>query len=194
MSGPFSAEWSDFTEFDPATRRSAELAARISRIMEEDDTSEAQARWWVDTNEGYRQGAYTYRLCVFSNFLTTRDMIDRYEARLEAAFHAVTSGGVVLITGGVSGVYTEIYRDIQVKAGAAGLRRLDVRERFDPPAPDPHGSTIKRVYDSVWQRLVDLGVADRDRVKSVRTLWDPTVPYATTSFQLRAYRRDGRDG
>jgi hypothetical protein len=74
---------------------------------------------------------------VFSNFLTTRDMIDRHETRLDAAFHAVTSGGVVLITGGVSGVYAEIYSDVQAKAGAAGLRRLDVLERFDPPARTP---------------------------------------------------------
>jgi hypothetical protein len=123
----------DSLEFDPATRRSAELAARISRIMEEDDTSEAHARWWVDTNEAYRQGAYTYQLCVFSNFLTTRDMIDRHETRLDAAFHAVTSGGVVLITGGFSVVYAEIYSDVQAKrarlgcvgstSGSASIRR-----------------------------------------------------------------------
>src|SRR5829696_7224553 len=39
--GPFAAEWSDFAEFDPATRRSTELAARVSQLMDEAETSAA---------------------------------------------------------------------------------------------------------------------------------------------------------
>jgi hypothetical protein len=58
-SGPFGAEWQDFRVFDPAWRRAAELRARVDDIVEEDDTSEAFARRWVDEYEGWRQGLHT---------------------------------------------------------------------------------------------------------------------------------------
>jgi hypothetical protein len=124
-----------------------------------------------------------------SNFLTTPEIVDRYQARLDAAFYAVTAGGVVLITGGVSGKYQAIYDDVEAKASAAGLRRLDLRTRFDPPTPDAVGETIGRVRETVRQHLIDLGAVERTPVA-----WSPTTPYKTSPFELRAFRRDGTKG
>jgi hypothetical protein len=193
-SGPFGAEWDDFADFDPVGRRAGDLQARIAQIEREDDTSEAFARWWVHDNEGWRQGAHTYRLCFFSNFLTTPEVLERFQDRVEAAFAAVTPGGVVVITGADVGKYQRIYQAIQGTADDAGLRRLDTRARFDPQHPDPAGVAIKGVYNTVWQRLQDLGVARQDLVRGFNELWDRSKPYSTTRFALRAYRRYGRHG
>jgi hypothetical protein len=189
--GPFHADWTDFAEFDPAGRRADRLRARVAQIADEDDTSEAFARSWIDQNEGWLQGADTYRLCFFSNFLTTPEVLERFQERVDAAFRAVTSGGVVVITGADAYKYRPIYKAIQATADAAGFRRLNVQERFDQPTPDPCGATIKRLYGAVWNRLEESGAARRDLVESVEDLWDPDEPYTATRFALRAYRRDG---
>ena len=193
-SGPFGAQWRDFAEFDPADERAHALKSRIAQIAREDNTSEGFASWWVHDNEGFLHGLHTYRLCVFSNFLTTPEVLERFQTRVDAAFASVTAGGVVLITGSADGRYGPIYDEIQHQAAAAGLRRLDVRARFEPPDPDPCGAIIKSVYTRIWTRLEELGVAEPDRVERVNDLWDPDVPYSTTSFALDAYRRDGSDG
>jgi ribosomal protein RSM22 (predicted rRNA methylase) len=131
-SGPFRAEWRDFAEFDPAGRRTQGLKARVAQIAEEDDTSEAFARWWVHQNEGWLQGAHTYRLCFFSNFLTTREVLGRFHERVNAAFAAVTSGGVVVITGADARNYQPIYEAIQQTAQAAGISATRRSGRLRP--------------------------------------------------------------
>jgi hypothetical protein len=145
-SGPFGAEWQDFTLFDPVGRRAAGLRARVDEIVDEDDTSEAFARRWVDENEGWRQGLHTYRLCVLSNFLTTTGWLEEIEDRLGMAFGAVTPGGVVVITGSDKARYRDIYARVEELAEAAGFRRLDTEQTFDPVDGDPYAQTIKRFY------------------------------------------------
>jgi hypothetical protein len=195
MSGPFRAEWQDLTTFDPAARREARFRARVAAIIEEDETSEAHARWWVQENEGWLQGAHTFRLCVFSNFLTEPDFVDAQSERLAFAFDAVTPGGVVVVMGGVGDRYPAIYAKVESLATKVGLRRLDVREQFAAPCTlDPVGAIIKRVYRAVWSRLGELGHAETDGLDRLRDLWDPAVPYSTSSFALLAFRRDGTHG
>jgi hypothetical protein len=195
MSGPFRAEWRHFSAFDPAARRESRLRARVATIMEEDDTSESLARWWVHEYEGWLQGAHTYRLCFFSNFLTNPESVDGQSERLARAFDAVTPGGVVVVMGGVGDRYPKIYAKVESLAAEAGLRRLDVREQFTPPpAPDAIGAIIKRVYRTVWARLDELGHAQTEGLAKLRDVWDPKMPYFTSTFALpRALSRDARD-
>ena len=94
-SGPFGTEWQNFKGFDPDARRAATLRARVAQIADEDDTSEAFARRWIDEYEGWHHGLHTYRLCFFSNFLTPTEVLERFQDRVSAAFSAVTPGGVV---------------------------------------------------------------------------------------------------
>jgi hypothetical protein len=192
--GPYRATFREFSDFDPAALRAASLQSRIAQVQHEEDVDLADARRWVHDHEGSLQGAFTYRLCVFSNFLTTPTMIERYEERLDNAFNAVTPGGVAAITGATNETYQNIYAALEARASAAGLSRLSVAKRFPPPANDPLGSTIKRVYSSVWARLTELGVADKQPVSQFRSLWDPTATYSTTTFSLRAFRRPGTHG
>jgi hypothetical protein len=193
-SGPFGAEWQDFEGFDPAGRRAARLSARVDQIADEDDTSPAFARWWVDQNEGWRQGLHTYRLCFFSNFLTTPEMLERFQDRISAALGAVTPGGVVVIMGSDAARYRQIYEGVDEIAEAARFRRLEAKQSFDPLDGDPCAPTIKRVYGAVWSRLDELGAARPDRIPNARDVWDPNVTYKNTRFALRAYRRDGTGG
>ncbi len=126
-SGPFGAEWQDFEGFNPAGRRTARLRARVTQIADEDDTSDAFARWWVDQNEGWHHGLHTYRLCFFSNFLTTTEVLERFQDRVSAAFGAVTPGGVVVIIGSDAAGYRHIYSGVQDIAEAASYRRLETK-------------------------------------------------------------------
>jgi ribosomal protein RSM22 (predicted rRNA methylase) len=193
-SGPFGAEWQDFRVFNPAGRRAAALKARVDDIVDEDDTSEAFARQWVHEYEGWRQGLHTYRLCVFSNFLTTAELLDQIEDRVGMAFGAVTPGGVVVVTGSDKTRYRDIYARVEEIAEAAGFRRSETEQTFDPVDGDPYAQTISRVYAAVWSRLVELGAANPDLIPNARYVWDPEAVYRSTRFALRAYRLGGTDG
>jgi hypothetical protein len=193
-SGPFGAEWQDFRLFDPAGRRVGALRARVDDIVDEDDTSEAFARRWVDENEGWRQGLHTYRLCFFSNFLTTTDWLEEIEDRVGMAFGAVTPGGVVVITGSDKTRYRDIYARVEEIAEAAGFRRLETEQTFPPVDGDPYAQSIKRFYAAIWRRLVELDVADPDLIPNAPYVCDPEAVYRPTRFALRAYRLGGTDG
>ena len=193
-SGPFGGEWQDFKVFDPAGHRAAGLRARVDDLIEEDDTSEAFARQWVHEYEGWRQGLHTYRLCVFSNFLTTTDWLEEIEERVSMAFGAVTPGGVVVITSSDKTRYRAIYARVEEIAEAAGFQRLETKQTFDPVDNDPCAQTIKRFYAAVWSRLDELGAANPDLIPNARFVWDPEVVYRSTRFALRAYRLGGTGG
>lgn len=193
-SGPFGAEWQDFRAFDPAEQRSAESKARVDAIIEEDDTSEAVARQWVNEYEGWRQGAYTYRLCVFSNFLTTVELLDELEDRIRKAFSAVTTGGLVVITGSDKTRYQDIYAWVDEIASVAGFRRLKTEQGLGLDDNDPYAEVIKRFYLAVWRRLNELGAADPELIPYARSVWDPEFAYRPTRFAMRAYRRGGVRG
>jgi hypothetical protein len=170
------------------------LRARVDDIVEENDTTEAFARQWVHLYEGWRQGLHTYRLCVFSNFLTTAELLEGTEDRVSMAFGAVTPGGVVVITGSAKNRYREIYARVEEIAEAAGFRRLQTKQTFDPVDGDPYAQGIKRFYAAIWSRLVELGAANPDIIPNARFVWDPEVVYRPTRFALRAYRLGGTDG
>jgi hypothetical protein len=190
MSGPFRAEWRDFSAFDPAMRRDRGLRARVATIVEEDGTSEPLALWWVHEYEGWLQGAHTYRLCVFSNFLAKPESVDAQSDRLSHAFGAVTPGCVVLVMGGVGDRYPGIYPKVESLAAEAGLRRQEVQEHFAPPsAPEPIASMIKRLNRTIWARLDELGHAQTEGLAKLRDVRDPKTPYVTSGFALRLSRR-----
>jgi hypothetical protein len=192
--GPFGAQWTDLADFDPRAQRAHAIESRVAQIAQEDDTSMTFARWWVNENEGDLHGLHTFRLCIFSNFLTTSDVLSTFQNQVEAALAAVTPGGVVLIVGSTHATYQPIYDGIQESASTVGLRRLDVQERFDPPQPDPLSDTIKTLYTNIWRRLEEFRATPQEPSKSIEDVWNPGAPYRNTPFVLRAYRRDGTHG
>jgi hypothetical protein len=118
-------------------------------------------------------------------------VLEAFQDRVSAAFNAVTSGGVVVITGSDKTAYRHIYERVQEIAEAARFRRLETKQAFHPVDGDPYAPTIKRLYAAVWSRLDELGAARPDIIPTARHVWDPNVAYRTTRFALRADRLDG---
>lgn len=118
----------DFSTILP-TRQRREMEESLRRQYDEwyDDQREV---WHADPvytlEEANREAnsQHRYRLFTFSNFLTTPETIQDYQANFEDILADAHAGSVLLIIGAKGGCYPAIQRRMAEMAEAAGFRRL----------------------------------------------------------------------
>ena len=118
----------DFSTILPARQR-RELEDSLRRQYDEwyDDQRE---EWHIDPvytlEEANREASsyQRYRLFTFSNFLTTPEIILRFQANFEDILADAHAGSVLLTIGAKGGCYPAIQRHVAELAEAAGFRRL----------------------------------------------------------------------
>lgn len=117
----------DFGSMSPARERRAENQG----------LRDAEDHYWDEDSGGWvSESLYTpeeanwmanqlhrYRLFTFSNFLTTKQVVERFRQNLIDIFSDAHPGSVVLLIGGRGGHYPEIYRDVGGLARDAGFSR-----------------------------------------------------------------------
>jgi SAM-dependent methyltransferase len=192
MPGPFGTTFTDLAAFDPAAIRREQIKWRIRQISDEDDLDDKEAARWVHNNENYWQDQYRYSLCIFSNFLTQVDTVDRYSDELLSIFRALRPGGVVVLMGAVNAQYPQIYHrlaEIAAEGRVQGIKDMPSTITWDYTTPD--AARIKRLYRRVWGRLANCATNVREfEAKLPSSLWNAAAPLTgPKQFAVRVFRR-----
>ena len=118
----------DFDEIRPKQERADEFARlRWSDItywdeIRREDTSELL---YTDQEANEQsQSMHRYRLFVFANFFTTRELVDSKAEKLSELLADANPGSVLLIMGGEGRQYPDIYEKLRTIAMAAGFRTI----------------------------------------------------------------------
>src|SRR5258707_14469886 len=107
-SGPYSPTFRDFDRLNFAELRAKERWARIEREMDEQDTSEKYAKWFV-SQMFPTDHLYHYNLVILSNFLTEKSKVEGWREELLSTFLTDRHGGIAVVVGGSAEKYQPAY-------------------------------------------------------------------------------------
>ncbi|MFC1714629.1 hypothetical protein ACFL6S_13260 [Candidatus Poribacteria bacterium] len=190
--GPFGTSFGTFEDLDLEKERRNRKDSRISQIINEDDTSEEHAKWWVDGNEPWWNIIYRYNLCIFSNFLTQPDSITKFQNELKSVFREIRPGGVIAVVGGKGKQYPRIYEMMDELAAEMHVNRIDsIPENVPCTYGNAYTKTIKKLYKDIWQ-ILERKCDDIDALRAnlPSDIWDDNTPVdGPSSFGLRVFRK-----
>lgn len=195
INGPYHQTFADFRGLDLGAERRVAIQSRIQRIVDEDDTQEKYARWWVYESEPWWKDAFRYNLVIFSNFLTETNQVGQITEELTSVFKALRNGGVVVVVGGTGKHYPELYTLIDHLAKTSQIRRIDwIPDSLPCVYKDYHADRIKALFKKTWshiRRKIEVTEFENSLSKENATaIWDPIVHYkGPQSFGVRVYRK-----
>lgn len=134
---------------------------------------------------------HRYRLFTFSNFLTTSSTLNAVRPNLTEIFSDAHPGSVLLIIGGTSNNYQEIYAEVAAIAECAGFSR----KADDLSASCSDIGMDELVYAdgvSFFQRLKDIadGLPDDNQLqRTVTAHFDGNKRVPPPTSAVRAYRK-----
>ena len=116
----------DFNEIRPNQERADEFARlRGADITYWDEIREEEASELLYTDQEANeqsQSMHRYRLFVFANFFTSRELVDDMAEKLGELLADANPGSVLLVMGGERRDYPGIYEEMRRIAVAAGFR------------------------------------------------------------------------
>jgi hypothetical protein len=193
---PFGADYIDFSDLDVKERHERARHRRARELYDDDS-------WELTRAEAYRM-AYEepadrpsgYALAVMMNFLTKADAIPTFSLAIDKLMRgSLVPGGTILVLGGISDKYKDIYRELDYRARAA---HLTVVSGFDEPmqagARQDELDMLRTLTRAVWRRLETLAgdVSEtKQELRGLRALdiYDESKPYRLPRFRVRSYRR-----
>lgn len=188
--GPFSADFTQFDGLNLETERLEERAKRIRQAIQEDDAFDLEAQriaygnFWRDT--------YRYNLCIFSNFLTQTDQVHQLETELRSVFNSLRAGGTVIIVGGTSIRYQNIYSLIENLSSQTRARKVaNVPSFIETDYANVYARRIKRLYIKVWTQIEKWHPNPNNiKQKIHEDIWNKELPLrGPRKFALRVFRR-----
>ena len=123
------SRWNNLTEFKEI-RPKQERADEFVRLRWSDITywdeiraEESSERLYTDQEANEEsQSMHRYRLFVFANFFTSRELVDSMAEKLGELLADANPGSVFLVMGGEGGHYPGIYKELRRLAAEAGFR------------------------------------------------------------------------
>lgn len=144
-------------------------------------------RYSLDEANDVAQSAHRYRLLVFSNFLTTIEILHRFEQNIVDILRDAKPGTVLLVIGGP---YPDIYSCMKELAVSAGFR-LQIKD-------DDVTSEISELSDQIYReeqrfyRFLKNWVPDKLKnkrpIKKIRNHFENSR-YPATDSRVWAYRK-----
>jgi hypothetical protein len=194
---PFGARYTDFSELDIRQEHQDARRRRAYQLYEDefwDVTSRAEVnRMSYEQHVGVPSG---YPLAVMTNFLTSTAAIPLFSDALKRLMRrSLVPGGVILVLGGTDRQYPLIYRELDNRAQAAGLR---VVPGFDNPLQAGNDERelqlIRDLTRSTWRKLEDHAghaevIRQQLRSRGAADIFDDTIPFTLPRFMVRVYRR-----
>lgn len=191
---PFSASHRDFENLDlrgEHTRGRLDLAREL-----EDDLNIDPQRARKIAHEEPLTIPSAYAIALMTNFLTTTDALPKFhEAIRRLMAGALVPGGIVLVLGGASSKYAEIYEQLDRIAINSGLR---VMGGFDEPIqagirPDEL-EAVKVVNRHIWATLATRANNVPEIERELRSMkagdvFDESLQFRLPRFRVRVYRR-----
>ena len=193
---PFGANHDDFSTLDVNEMHHSARHRRAQALYNDDS-------WELTRAEAYRM-AYEepatwpsgYSLAVMMNFLTTVDAVPQFSGAIDRLMRgALVPGGAILVIGATNSDYEAIYRELDRRAKAIGLKVLD---GFDEPLQagscDIEHDMLCALTRAMWQRL-ELLAGDTSQIKRALSsmhaadIYDESKSFRLPKFRVRAYRR-----
>lgn len=182
-----------FEEFFPVLER--EQTLKYLRNEEDEYYDEVADEWTseqrfsTDEANDMTQSLHRYRLFVFSNFLTTLDIVRRVEANLVETLRDARPGTVVLVLGGKEGPYPEVYKTVDRLAVTAGFQ---LKAEGDCVSY-AHSEVSDRVYEEgqqFYELLKKLAPSEsnNEEVREIKLHFEQSRRRAPRS-QVWAYRK-----
>jgi hypothetical protein len=194
---PFGARYDDFTVLDIRDEHHAVRKRLADELYQEDDLELSR----TGANRlAYREPIHqpsAYALATMMNFLTPgSDALTLFSGAIDRLMAgALVPGGTILVLGGASTDYQEIYRDLDSRAAAARLRVVGSFEKQLQAGDRPEElAAICALTRRLWHKLEALA-GDVGEVKSelrrqhAADIFDQSVQFRLRPFQVRAYRR-----
>jgi hypothetical protein len=143
----------------------------------------------ADEANDIAQSMHRYRLIVFSNFLTTVGMVEKFEPSLVEVFADAQPGCVIVVLGARGGPYDNIYTYVDGLAIKAGFRVLLQNEEVSTVGT-AIADRIFREGKKIYLRLQELSPNDSDEIDKVRKRYSADKHRAVPTW-MRAYRKYG---
>ncbi len=182
----------DFREIMPTQERK-KLFETLR--YEEEEYYDEEAGWWTSDpvyweNEAHdiAQSLHRYRLIVFSNFLTTVDMVARLEQNLVEILHDANPGSVVVVLGGKGGKYPQICDWVDQIAKPAGFEKKVIA---GGEVTVKNSIMEERIYEEgqrIYKYLQELAPNSDDATGQVRTHFEKSRS-SSVSSKLQVYRK-----
>ena len=196
LPGPFGPTWTDAAAIDPIGRSRDNYATHVNSVVNELDTSEEFARSIVDFERGQPEGRL--RLVVFSNFLTTPQMVDLMESRLRSIRQWLFPGAVVVMLGGTGGHYPALYERLDVVLAEARMARIvELDGPFQSSGKDDAARVISAFQAEVWRILAphaDIRVLRRSLVEALSSGqgFNSAMSYTARAYRVPDWRASQR--
>ena len=167
---PFGRCYSDFEEIQPKEERRIRRNTLLSDVVLDWDPIVGDYVYEPEYTNGQAndiaQSLHRYRLIVFSNFLTTRGTVEKFEARLADIFGDAGAGCVILMLGANNNEYRVIYERVDDLAKKAGFQ-ICLR---DVKVPTVGNEITERTFEEgrqVYQHLQQLSPNDADESRCI---------------------------
>ena len=125
---------------------------------------------------------------TFSNFLTTLGTVECFEHNLVDVLQDAAPGSVVLVLGGRSGSYHEIYEYVDRLAKPSGFE-LKVEGATVSCSASEVADQIFEEGRLFYEFLQGLALNNDDDTKKVRMYFEGKVPLKFSSSEIRTYRK-----
>lgn len=183
----------DFSRFHPTQERKQSF--QYLRNQEDEYYDEVANEWTSepryspDEANAMAQSLYRYRLFAFSNFLTTPELVKRFEPNLADSLCDAHPGSVVLVLGGKGGSYPEIYNSVDRLAVTAGFQ-LKVESHFvsssDSEVSDRVYEEGRRFYE--FLKKLAPNECNNKEIRAIKAHFEKS-PRSAPSSQVWAYRK-----
>ena len=189
----------DFSTVKPKEER---RSLRQSLLQEEDiwyneltDEYEYERRYIPEKVNYITQKQHRYRLIVFSNFLTTTDMVDDFKTNLADLFDDANAGTTILVLGGRNDNYEKIYESVDHLAESCGFQQIIEDEEVSTKDTDV-AEIVYATGKAIYQHLQSLSPNDNTEPRELARVhkhFGHRRKRAPKSH-IRAYRKPGQHG
>jgi hypothetical protein len=196
-STPFGARFDDFTRLDVRAEHHQARQEAARELYEDDDLQLSL--------EGARRLAYTgpatvpsgYALGVMMNFLTPgSNAMSLFSGAVDRLLtSALVPGGTILVLGGRTPSYREIYQELDRRAATAHLTTVDGFNRLlQAGHRADERKAVRELTWRLWDHLASLAgdvsqVQGELREIKADKIFDRTRSFGFAQFQVRAYRQ-----
>jgi hypothetical protein len=191
----------DFSTVKPKKER---RRLRQSLLQQEDiwyneltDEYEYERRYRPEEVNYITQKQHRYRLIVFSNFLTTIDMVEHdFKTNLADLFDDANAGTTILVLGAGDNNYQKIYESVDRLAESCGFQRIISDQVV---STNDSADVTEIVYDTgkaIYQHLQSLSPNDNTAPPELANVHKHFGHGSTgvPKSQIRAYRKLGQHG
>ena len=183
----------DFSRFQPTQER--KQSSQYLRNQEDEYYDEVANEWTSELRfspaqaNDMAQSLHRYRLFAFSNFLTTPEIVKRFEPNLADSLCDAHPGSVVLVLGGKRGSYPEIYNSVDRLAVTAGFQ-LKVEGYSVSYACSEVSDRVYKEGQQFYEFLKKLAPNEfnKEKIRNIKAHFEET-PRSAPSSQVWAYRK-----